>query len=238
MPKVLTFNIVAAMGSAGTYAGHEYRGTISVPTRSAILGLLGAALGIDRNDQENQTELCKYKVGVRACKYKVEVRAWKKNLRLRDYHTVQSVPNTIKRPSTRRLALEEAGLKAVTSITKRDYWVDAAFAIAVSTDETCRWTLEHLKEALLYPKYVLYIGRKCCPLCAPLDPIVKNGYDIVDALKKAEPLKWPTTGPCESGLIYTDPISNRSPDIIESMPVEPADRSDWTFTQCDRWVFS
>ena len=227
MAEALIFNIVAAMGSAGTYAGHEYRRTISVPTRSAILGLLGAALGIDRADHENQTELCKYKMGVRA---------WSKKVHLRDYHTVQSVPSTIKNPSTRRTALEKAGLKTVTSITKRDYWMNALFVVAVSSDGSCRWPLKHLEKILLYPEYVLYLGRKSCPLCAPLSPTIKQGCDIVDALKEPLQLKWPKM-PHEPGFIYTDPIANRSPDIVESMPVEPVNRSDWTFSRCDRWIF-
>ena len=44
MNDYLVFTLASAFGAMGDLAGHERRGTLPWPGRSAILGLLGAAL--------------------------------------------------------------------------------------------------------------------------------------------------------------------------------------------------
>ena len=53
------FSLVAPMGSFGGPAGHERRGSNSWPGRSAVLGLIGAALGVRRTDKEGQEKYLK-----------------------------------------------------------------------------------------------------------------------------------------------------------------------------------
>ena len=148
------------MAAFGRYAGHERRGSDSVPARSAILGLLGAALGIARTDSQGQSALRKLRVALQPLTQSAP---------LRDYHTVQSVPRKFKLPATRRDAIEAAGRAINTTITVRDYRTDVAMAVAIWAEEPVL-PLTRIADALRNPKYVLYAGRKSCPLSAPLAP--------------------------------------------------------------------
>ena len=225
MREHLVFVLCAPMGAFGSYAGHERRGSDLVPPRSAILGLLGAALGIERTDADGQAALRRYGVATRPLTH---------SFALRDYHTVQTVPAKIKHPSDRRAAIDAIGRDINTTITVRDYRTDVAVAVAVwGRDE--RWSLTRVAAALRHPAFVLYVGRKSCPLTAPANPCIVEAPDSVAALRDR-------TAPCwlrhvVPGAITSDPFPGGSPDRIEQAPVEPIDRAVWHFGQGDVWHF-
>ena len=56
--KWLIITLAAPFASFGEEAGNVRRGTADRPTRSALLGLAGAALGIDRVDAEGTAGAC------------------------------------------------------------------------------------------------------------------------------------------------------------------------------------
>ena len=122
MNDFLVFTLTAPMGAFGDLAGHERRGSALWPGRSAILGLLGAAQGIRRTDKEGHEKLDQWRMAV-------SVLAAGNSLR--DYHTVQTVPQKVKRPNSRREALAEIGRKVNTIITQRDYRTDVCFGVAL-----------------------------------------------------------------------------------------------------------
>ncbi len=82
MTSFLLFTIYAPFASWGDIAVGETRGSWDRPSRSAVLGLLGAALGIVREDQAAHDAL---DIG-----YGVAVRADAVGVALRDYHTAQT----------------------------------------------------------------------------------------------------------------------------------------------------
>ena len=127
-----------------------------------ILGLLAAALGVERDDHDAWEALRGYRTATRLLTDSAP---------LRDYHTVQTVPQKIRRPDGRPAALEAVGRDVHTLVTVRDYRTDVAVAVAVWA-ETARWPLPQLAEALRTPAFVLYLGRKSCPPAAPLGPEV------------------------------------------------------------------
>ena len=225
MNEHLVFILCGPMGAFGTYAGQERRGSDIVPSRSAILGLLGAALGIERTDSDRQAELLNYRVGVRPLT---------ESLPLRDYHTVQTIPSKIKHPDSRRAAFEELEHVPNTIITLRDYRTDVAFAVVVWC-ENGRWPLRKLAMALRRPMFVLYLGRKSCPLAAPMNPVLIDAPHPVAALTSVSPPSWlRRTSP---GAVTCDPFPGESPDQIEILPVEPVDRVKWHFGQAEVWRF-
>ena len=130
------------------------------PGRSAILGLLAAALGIERDDRAAWDALRGYRTATRPLT---------ESALLRDYHTVQTVPQKIRRPDGRRAAINAIGRGIHTLVTMRDYRTDAAVAVAVWA-ENARWPLPQLAEALRNPVFVLYLGRKVLPSCRPTGP--------------------------------------------------------------------
>lgn len=225
MREYLAFDLSGPMGAFGSYAGHERRGSESMPSRSAVLGLLGAALGIERADHDAQTAL--------RC-YRVAVRPLAQSAPLRDYHTVQTVPAKIRRPDGRRAAIEAIGRDINTSITVRDYRTDVAFIVAVWSDDA-PWPLPELRDALLRPVFVLYLGRKSCPPAAPLGPRIVAGPDPVTVLRDACVPEWLGRG--VPGGIASDPFAGGSPDRTELAPAEPLDRGLWHFGEREVWHF-
>ncbi|WP_428098683.1 type I-E CRISPR-associated protein Cas5/CasD [Candidatus Rariloculus sp.] len=225
MHDYLVFCLCAPMASFGTYAGHERRGSDRVPSRSAMLGLIGAALGVARTDTVGQGALRRYRVALQPLT---------ESAPMRDYHTVQTVPQTIKRPASRRAAIEAAGRAINTTITVRDYRTDVAVAVAMWGEEEA-WPLTQLADALRTPEYVLYAGRKSCPVSAPLAPGIVRAPDppaAVCAVAVPDWLPRPVRGP-----ITCDPFGGGVPDRIEFGPVEPIDRTLWHFAQSEIWHF-
>lgn len=183
MDDYLVFQLYAPLVSWGTQAVGQERPTEDHPGRSALLGLLAAALGIDRQDEDQHLALS------RACRFGVKLYA--PGLALRDFHTTQVPPsarNTAYR-QTRRDELREAA-KLGTMLSFRSYQQDALSVVAVSlADDT--YPLDVLHKVLLKPHYHLYLGRKSCPPAAPLNPKimpVENLKKALDAYNIAETL--------------------------------------------------
>ncbi len=231
MREHLVFLLSAPLASFGGYAGHERRGSGTVPIRSAVLGLVGAALGIDRKDSEGQAAL-------RA--YSVAVQSFQASTPLRDYHTVQTVPTAkVKRPATRNRALARIGRDANTVITVRDYRCDVLIGVALWGEG--RWALEDLAAHLRRPRFPLYLGRKSCPLASPLNPDFVTAESPVEALAGIEIPEWL----CSVGwserdrsrhLVHSDPVDGFGPPPPhERVPGEPLDRQAWTFGECTVW---
>lgn len=163
--EFLVFQLQAPLSSWGDTAVGEYRPSHAYPGVSALVGLLGAALGVRREDEAAHTALRDgygFAVGLQA-----------NGKLLRDYHTAQ-VPGQAamkKRPHSSRkdeLAVPKEQLNTILST--RDYRQDAACVVAVQPFAQAPHSLERLADALRRPKYVLYLGRKSCPPAAPLYP--------------------------------------------------------------------
>ena len=215
------------MAAFGNYAGHERRGSDTVPARSGVQGLVGAAMGVARSDSSGQNALRALRVAVQPLTHSTA---------LRDYHTVQTVPRKFKFPATRRDALEAAAAERAvnTTITLRDYRSDVAVAIAVWVDEA-PWPLTRIAESLRTPKYVLYAGRKSCPLSAPLAPVIVRAADPLQAVRAVSAPDW-LPSPVR-GSVTCDPFDGGNPDRIELGPVDPLDRNRWHFGQREIWHF-
>jgi CRISPR system Cascade subunit CasD len=163
--EYLVFTLAASLGAMGDVAGHERRGTWTWPGRSAIIGLLGAALGIRRNDTEGLAALDTLQMAVAV---------YSEGTLLRDYHTVQTIPlAAAKRPDSRPEAFRKAKLNINTTITLRDYRAGVAYAVAIWGGDLAR-----IAAALAEPVFTLYLGRKSCPLALPPAPLIVTATDI------------------------------------------------------------
>ena len=83
---ILVFRLYGPMASWGEIAVGEIRHTANYPGKSAIIGLLGAALGIARDEEEKQQQLQQG--------YALAVELLTGGNLLRDYHTTQ-VPDSV-----------------------------------------------------------------------------------------------------------------------------------------------
>lgn len=181
MRDYLVFRLYGPMAAWGDVAVGEERPTALHPTKSAILGLLGAALGIKRSDTAANQQLHE-SLGM-AC------RVDQSGVLLRDYHTVQMPTHDKKaRYTTRKDELSAPHHLLNTLLSYREYRMGMECLIAVwcKMPESSPFPLEALHLALLEPQYVLYLGRKACPPALPLEPqIISQAQTLRDTLGQA-----------------------------------------------------
>jgi CRISPR system Cascade subunit CasD len=143
---------------------------------------------------------------------------------LRDYHTVQTVPTAAaRRPQSRPEALARAGQGANTTITQRDYRTGVLFGAAVAGAG-----LPALAEALERPTFHLYLGRKACPLNAPLAPRIVAAESPEDALRHLRLPPW-AAGRAAQTLYADAGLPGSAPERVETRHDAPLDRRAWHF---------
>ncbi len=183
MKNYLIFRLYGPMASWGDIAVGSYRPTFDHPSKSSIFGLLAAALGIRRDEEEKQLEL--------ASGYNYGVLINSAGIMLRDYHTSQ-VPSAgagrnKKTFFTRKDELAVLRDELNTILSTRDYYCDALYTVILSSrKDTPPYSLERLARAIKEPSFSMYLGRKSCPIALPLDPMIISAPTMKEALVNAE----------------------------------------------------
>ncbi len=186
MPSFLTFTLAAPLASFGGVAVGERRASHDRPAKSAVLGLLAAALGIQRNQNEAHTALARELL----CAVRIEnMRVRSPRRLLMDYHTVQTPPRGHnQRFATRRDEVADKQ-KLGTILSYREYRSDCSFSIALwPRVSPMRSSLDELAAALRKPIFMLYAGRKACPLMLPMQPLVLEASDVREAFAQRDVL--------------------------------------------------
>ncbi|MCS6878419.1 MAG: type I-E CRISPR-associated protein Cas5/CasD [Geminicoccaceae bacterium] len=175
MPEFLIFTLWAPLGAMGEIAVGERRTGFDRPAKSAIAGLLAAALGVERREEERLLALAEG--------YGMAVRADAPGAIVYDYHTIQA-PSSRKgvRWPTRRAALAETELNTIVS--KREYRESPWFTVALWARPSAPESLAALAAALARPRFALYFGRKACPLGLPPSPLVIESPDLAAAFEE------------------------------------------------------
>lgn len=212
MSQFLVFTLSASIGAMGDLAGHERRGSYLWPARSAIIGLLGAALGLRREDDFSQLD----QLGMAVAPFQHPTDGG-----FRDYHTVETIPSAkVKKPNSRPQALRAAGQGTNTTITLRDYRTGPLFGVVIWGDG-----LAPLRDALNRPVFTLYLGRKSCPLSAPVGAQIVNAPTVEQAMAQARVPAW------RQGVVATQLITDAGDDDthIETRHDRAIDRRHWHF---------
>lgn len=175
--RFLLFRLYGPLVAWGEAAPGEVRPTYLHPTRSALLGLLAAALGLDRRDDAAHRALAedlRFALAVDSAGVPVA-----------DYHTAQlRKPAARWSPKSRTEQLDEARHRLMTVLSRRDYRCDALAEAAAWSEATApRFSLETLAEALRRPVFTLYLGRKACPPALPLAPRVVEAETLTAAFE-------------------------------------------------------
>lgn len=163
---ILLLRLVGPMQSWGTTSRFDQRDTGKEPSKSGVIGLLAAAMGIDRKHWEPLEPLTRLSMGVRHDRSGV--------LEC-DYQTAGCADSdsVIRANGT----LSEDGI-----VSQRHYLADAAFLVALEGDD--RDLLEKVHAKLKDPTWPLALGRKSYP---PAEPIwIKDGVkesSLLDTLK-------------------------------------------------------
>ena len=140
MKYTLLLRLKAPLQSWGMSSRFSIRDTAKEPSKSGVIGLLCAALGISRDDAntDNPTfnALTKLKFGVRVNR---------EGVMQKDYHTAQNI------------AKADGGIKE-TELSTRWYLADADFLVGLESEDLP--FLEALQNAVKNPKWQLFLGRK------------------------------------------------------------------------------
>lgn len=149
MPHILLLRLTAPMQSWGVMSRFSRRDTGKEPSKSGVVGLLCAALGISRDEANTENplfaELIKLKMGVIVLR---------EGILQSDYHTAQNI------------AIASGGTKKPTELSTRFYLADADFVVALENEN--QETLKIIQTALLNPKWQLFLGRKAFAPAAPV----------------------------------------------------------------------
>lgn len=142
MPTLL-LRLVGPMQSWGTTSRFDQRDTGKEPSKSGVVGLLAAALGIDRDNWADLEPLTRLSMGVRHDRPGVPKR---------DYQTAgcAATDTIIKADGTQA--------KGGGVVSNRFYIADAAFLVGLECVD--RFLLERIDDALRDPVWPLALGRK------------------------------------------------------------------------------
>ncbi len=218
MTNFLIFRLYGPMVSWGDVAVGSSRPSFSHPSKSAVFGLLAAAIGIRRDEDD--------KLRLLATSYNFAVRVDASGTMLRDYHTSQVPPSGTgknqKYFATRKdeLAVSKKDMKTILST--RDYYCDAVYTVCLwCKTEVVPYSLEFLMQKLDAPEFVLYLGRKSCPLALPINAKVVDSVNLQEAfsgmgsddflagLEKDNKMRFYWEGEDDAGLPAVHSITRR-----------------------------
>lgn len=166
MPTLL-LRLAGAMQSWGTTSRFDQRDTGKEPSKSGVVGLLAAALGIDRENWTDLEPLTRLSMGTRHDRPGVPKR---------DYQTAQQI-----------ISADHSKIHK-TAVTTRDYLGDAVFLVGLEGED--RSLMERIHAALRDPVWPLALGRKSY---VPSEPIwIENG--LQDAPLRDVLARWPWMG--------------------------------------------
>jgi CRISPR system Cascade subunit CasD len=163
MPTLL-LRLAGPMQAWGTSSRFDERDTGKEPSKSGVIGMLAAALGIDRAAWEPLHPLCQLRMGVRHDR---------PGLPRRDYQTAQHIIKA------------DASGHHETAVTQRHYLADAAFLVGLEGND--RTLLDRSHAALANPVWTLALGRKSyVPSASVWMPDAVLDVGLREAL-----LRWP-----------------------------------------------
>lgn len=137
----LLLRLEGPMQSWGYRSRFDYRDTALEPTRSGVIGLICAAMGIARGEEI-----------LRFNSIRMGVRVDKEGRPERDYHTALGV-------------IKADGKGTDTVVSYRDYLADASFTVGLQSEDL--QLLRNIADALQRPQWPLFLGRKAFPLAVP-----------------------------------------------------------------------
>lgn len=186
------FLILKLHGPMQAWGDHTFEGlrpSSNFPTRSGLLGLLGACLGIARDERDRLQALAdSVGIAVRVDKRQLTSKEGTAHqlrmVKMTDYHTVKDARENY------------VGLKSHETIqTWREYLYDAEFSIALWNQPGAIVTLDDLVVAVKRPIFTPYLGRRSCPIGRPLFHSCVQAPNELEALKTVTP---------HGGTIYSE----------------------------------
>ncbi len=203
MAHFLILRLDGPMQAWGTHTYEDFRPSNLYPTRSGLLGLIAACLGIERTDLVGQSRLAasiefSVRIDDRVERIGREGSVAKSGVKLPDFHTVMDARKVDGKPNK------------FPVVSRREYLFDAAFTVAVGEQPAAPFTLEQIAEALRRPCYTPTLGRRSCPPTRPLLDAEVVATDAIDALRQ--------TKGC-GNLVYSEGVVSDQPLRLRDVPL-------------------
>lgn len=207
MPRFLMLRLDGPMQAWGTHTYEDFRPSNGFPTRSGLLGLLGACLGLERRNHQSLEQLAQsltftVRVDRQVARPGTEKLRAKNMLKQRDFHTVLDARKV------------DGSVNKNPVVSQREYLYDAAFTVAIEEKPGAAYSLERLAQALRRPVYTPVLGRRSCPLSRPL-------VDSESWIEAADAKTALSQIPPGRGLIYAEgeALANTQPLPIRDVPM-------------------
>lgn len=179
--RAVAFLLDGPMQSWGSSSRFTRRETEAFPTKSALIGLIAAAAGIDKYAADEAEKLVPFSA-LRLSIYRLPRKSGQLVGRLADFHTVgggyDAKASAFDKMSIPRKASGGASANAV--ITHRTYLTEARFIAAFHGPAD---VIERVARHLENPVWGLWFGRKTCLPAMPLSPVSgENSHAATTAL--------------------------------------------------------
>ena len=211
MAQFLILRLDGPMQAWGTHTFEDFRPASLFPTRSGLLGLFGACLGIERNERETLNRLAEsvqltVRVDTAALRPEADAEGEahsppKAAVKLADFHTVLDARKV------------DGSSSKFPVVSRREYLYDAAFTVAVGQRANATIGLDRISATLLRPRYTPSLGRRSCPIARPLLDLVSpvEADDALQALARVSPV---------GGTIYAEAeLPSDYPIEIRDVPI-------------------
>ena len=215
--KLIKFTLSAPLQSWGEDARWDQRTTAAMPSKSAVIGLLGCCFGISRGDEKLNQLNDQLMIAVRAdCPGRV----------MTDYHTVQGTGGVFLNAEGKPRSGGD------TIITPKQYLQDARFTVFLWGNEE---TLTSCFHAIGHPKWAVYLGRKSCVPAVPVRPEWVEADSPEEAVKIFSPEERKHSAPwvqVEMDAKPNDSLGDNQRMITRRDSILRADRNEYAV----RWV--
>lgn len=205
------FLIIKLQGAMQAWGGHtfeDYRPSHIFPTRSAVVGLLGACLGIDREDIQGRADL--------NASFELTVRADRRKVQTEQFGQIKEITLTMQKMTDYHTVLDArkvgGGARPEAIVSRREYLCDAEFSLALGFRNNAVFNLEKVKNAIQKPHYTPFLGRRSCPIQHPLFKTIISAENAQQALAQIEP---------KQGTLYSEQnLQGSAPMRIRDVPIQ------------------
>lgn len=159
----LIVKLEGVLQSYGERAKWEYRDTAYTPTKSAVVGIIASAMGINRGDKRLIEISESLNMGVRVDR---------QGTILSDFQTVSGLHTTVE-----NYKLGKMGTTASNKLAEKMYIEDGVFTVVLQGNND---VLEKYAEALKNPVNPVFLGRKGCVPTRPLFECITEEYEDVE----------------------------------------------------------
>lgn len=208
MPHFLILRLDGPLQAWGTHTYEDFRPSNLYPTRSGLLGVLAACLGIERSDLSEQSRLAasvefSVRIDSQIQRLEHEKPVIKAGVKLPDFHTVLDARKV------------DGSANRFPVVSRREYLFDAAFTVAVGQRPDATYTLEHIATALRQPCYTPTLGRRSCPPARPLYDCRIEAEDALVALRSVSGY---------GSLVYSESLTSQQALRLRDVPLHDRKR--------------